>query len=143
NGAVGHHMLEPSTGRTGASEKPAPQAARRQARSDFGAPHMGVGNDPPSACAYDCAWRRVLSGWATLDRLPVKVLFAGARALTAVPPSVYRGAVRRSCRRAAYLFRGARGPCRCQGFRSLPQTLASLGMGGLCEEALWRTRSGA
>ena len=78
-----------------------PEAPRRPHRHHLRAAHLGLGADPPSACAHDRAGRRHLARRPALGLLPAGLLPAGARALAPVPAAVPGEARRRSTRPAA------------------------------------------
>ena len=65
-----------------------PQAPRRPHRHHLGAAHLGLGADPSPARPHDRAGRRHLARRRALDRVPARLLPAGARALAPVPPAV-------------------------------------------------------
>src|SRR5207249_9501512 len=83
-----------------------PQAPRRPGRRYFRPAHVGLGTHPSSARPHDGAGRGCLARRQALGVLPARLLFACARTLTPVPPTLSGEAHRRACRRtAAVLWR--------------------------------------
>ena len=50
------------------------QASRRSHRHLVRPAHLGLGTDPPPACAHDRARRRLLARWQELDLMPTTLL---------------------------------------------------------------------
>ncbi len=71
------------------------QASRRPHRHHRRAPHLGLGDDPPSARPHDRAGRRHRAGRDALDLVAPGLPAAGPRAGQAVPPTVPDPAARR------------------------------------------------
>ena len=82
------------------------QAPGRQHRRHAGAAHLGLGADAPSARARHRARRRAGARRQALDRLPARVLPAGARALAAVPAALPGGTAAAARRPASCRFFG-------------------------------------
>ena len=61
------------------------EASRRSDRHLVCPAHLGLSTDPPPACAYDRARRRVLARWKELGLLPAAVLAGSGRAVRIVP----------------------------------------------------------
>ena len=90
NKARGLRPAVPAASETHAHDRRRSQAPRRPHRHHRRAPHLGLGDDPPSACPHDRAGRRHLARRHALGALPARLLPAGARALEAVPPALPR-----------------------------------------------------
>ena len=71
-----------------------PKTSRRQHRHHRRAPYLGLGHDPPSACAHDRSGRRALGRRPALDRRQADLLPAGVRALQTVQ-AAHAGEARR------------------------------------------------
>ena len=107
----------PRRGRDARHHRRRSQASRRADRRHRGAPHLGPDPAAPSARPLRRARRRPLARRHALDRLPPRLLPAGARALAPVPPPVPARPAERLRRRQAGLLRQPRRPCRAHGLR--------------------------
>ena len=87
----------PRRGRDAAQRRRRPPASRRRDRRDRGAAHLGADPAPPSAPALHRPRRRSLARPDALDRVPARLLPAGARAVALLPRAVPgNGCARRS-----------------------------------------------
>ena len=119
------------------------QAPRRAHRHHRRAPHMGLGDDPPSPCPHDRAGRRHRAGREPLDIVAPGLPAPGAGARQAVPPPVPHPAGRAARRRPARLLRIDGAPGRPPGLPASSDAGPEEALGGLRQAALRRTGSGA
>ena len=82
-----------------------PTPSRRSHRRHRRAPHLGVGNDAPSAHPHDRAGRRHLARWRPLGLVAACLPAAGPCSCQAVPPGLPDRAARAACERSASLLR--------------------------------------
>ena len=68
NKAVVYDILFTASAATMTDHRGRSQAPRRPHRHHLGAPHLGLGADPPSPCPHDRAGRRHLPRWQQMDR---------------------------------------------------------------------------
>ena len=85
-----------------------PKHLGRHDRHHRGASHLGLGDDTPPPCPLHRPRRRHRTRRVTMDRLPPRLLPAGAGALAAVPTPVPGQARRRPPRRPPPVLRRAR-----------------------------------
>ena len=83
NKAVVYDLLYQGRGRDHAHDRRRSRASRRPHRPHRRAAHLGLGDDPPSACAHDRAGRRPLGGRREVDLVPVRL--PGARQCAGAP----------------------------------------------------------
>ena len=106
----------PRRGRDARHHRRRSQASGRANRRHRGAPYLGSDPAAPSARPLRRARRRPLARRHALDRLPPRLLPAGARALAPVSPAVPAGPAGCLRRRQATLLRQSRRSCRAQAF---------------------------
>lgn len=115
------------------------QAPRSQDRHHRGPPHLGLGDDPPSARAHDRGGRRHLAGQEPLDLVPAGLPSSGSSARQAVPPAVPRPAGRSARCRPARLLRRPCSSRRAAGIPAPPCSRPEEALGGLRQGAVRRT----
>ena len=144
NKADGLRHPVPGGGRDAAHDRRRSEASRRRDRPRRRAPHLGPDPASPSARPLRRARRRPVARRNALDRLPARLLPAGARALAALPPAVPRGAASR-LRQPAISASSAISPSLPSpaAFARRLRPAAPGRVGGLCQAALRRTRAGA
>ena len=94
-------------------------------------PHVGFGDDPPSACPHDRAGRRRCAGRTPLDIVASGVPASGARAWRAVPTALPHAAARAARRRAARLLQDHGTPYRATRLPTPPCSRSDKALGGL------------
>ena len=68
NKAVIYDLLFKASSESLLSDRRRPEASRGQDRNHLGAAHLGLGDDPSSACAHDRSRRRALTRWQEARR---------------------------------------------------------------------------
>ena len=119
------------------------EASRRTHRHHRRAPHLGFGDDAPSARAHDRAGRRHRAGRKPLDIVAPGLPASGAGARQAVPPALPHPAGRAARRRPARLLRIDGAPRRPAGIPAPPARRPEEALGGLRQGAVRRAGGGA
>ena len=120
-----------------------PKQPRRAHQHHRRAPHLGIGDDPPSARAHDRARRRYRTGRKPMDRVAAGIPASGARARQAVQAALPHAAGRTPRRRAARLLRIAGAPGRPPGIPAPPYPCPDEALDRLCQGAVRRAGGSA
>ena len=99
NKAVVYDLLFRAASETMLTIAADPTSSRRAHRHHRRAPHLGLGDDAPSAHPHDRAGRRHFAGWHALGVVPAGLSAAGPCPVQTVPPPVPDAAACTSCRR--------------------------------------------
>jgi len=118
-----------------------PKTPRRAHRHHRGAPHLGIGDDAPSA--HDRAGRRRRAGRKPLDIFSVGLPASGARTRQAVPTALPHPAGRAAQRRTARLLGIDGAPVRAAAIRAAPVAGPQEALGGVRQGAVRRAGGGA
>src|SRR5438105_837743 len=111
----------PHGGRDAAFHRRRSQTPRCPHRLHRRAPHLGLGDDAPSASPYDRAGRRGITRRYALDTLPTRFPVAGAGAVPPVPAAIPDRACRCPCGGSADVLRRTRQPASPGGLRRAPR----------------------
>src|SRR5207247_9483517 len=130
NKAVIYDLLFKASSETMLTIAADPQASRRSHRHPVRPAHLGLGTDPPPACAHDRARRRLLARWQELGLVPAALLAVSGCAVSLVPRIVPAQAPRRLSGGCAAVLRQACPTDRSASIRRLPGAAVEHKLGG-------------